>query len=67
MNHLGALAETTAARIPGGQVHLLGRINGSPVYGSLVSGTGIAEINGVMMVVKQTSPGVFEVLGPFVP
>jgi hypothetical protein len=67
MNHLGALAQSVAARIPGGQIHLLGRINGSPVYGSLVSGTGIAEVNGVTMVVKQTAQGIFEILGPFIP
>jgi hypothetical protein len=66
-NHLGALADATAARIPAGQVHLLGNIDGSQVYGSLVSGTGIAEINGVTMVVKRIASGGFEILGQFIP
>jgi RHS repeat-associated protein len=67
MNHLEAVAQATAMRVPGGKVHLIGRINGSPVFGSLVSGTGIVEINGVTMVVRKTAPGVFEILGPFIP
>jgi hypothetical protein len=64
MKDLGALAQTTARVIPGGQVHLLGNIGKSPIYGSLVTGVGIASVDGMTMIIR-TAQGNPMVLGPF--
>jgi len=45
------------------QINLIGRIGNSPIYGSLVSRVGIAEVNGVTVIVKVT-PGGPQILGP---
>ena len=64
---LGALAETVGQAVPGGQVHLLGEIDGAPVYGSLVSRVGIADVGGVTQVVRVPLGGTPEIVGPFHP
>ena len=56
-----------AEAIPGGQVNLLGDIGGSPIYGSLVSRVGIANVGGVTQVVSAPVGGTPVILGPFHP
>jgi hypothetical protein len=43
LNDLNALSKTVATAVPGGEVHLLGEVGGSPIFGSLVSRVGIAH------------------------
>ncbi|MBZ4415602.1 DUF4157 domain-containing protein [Myxococcus sp. RHSTA-1-4] len=65
LDDVGALAETVGKRIPGGQVHLLGEVEGAQVFGSLVSGTGIVSLKGVTQVVKMSAGKLVQILGPF--
>ena len=67
LRDLNALARTVGEAIPGGQVHELGEIGGSKIYGSLVSRVGIAELNGVTQVVSAPLGGVPRILGPLHP
>lgn len=62
---LSALASATNKVIPGGWVSPLGTFNGSPVFGSLRSGVGIVDLDGVTTIVKKVGENSFEVLGPF--
>jgi hypothetical protein len=57
------LSRATTDNIPGGKVNLIGRIGTSPVFGSLVSRVGIAEVNGATVVVKMVN-GQAQVIGP---
>jgi len=50
---------------PSNQVSPLGNIGGSQVMGSITSGLGICQINGVTMWVQQTGSTSFEILGRF--
>ena len=63
MTNLAHLADATFQLVPNGSVRIIGQIGNSPVYGSVVSRVGIAEVNGVTMVVKMTH-GNAQVLGP---
>ena len=63
MNNLGALTRAVTEVVPGGQVHLIGQIGNSPVYGSLRSGVGIAEVSGRTIVVRMANGNPI-VLGP---
>jgi hypothetical protein len=67
INDLNALAEAVGDLIPGGQVHLLGDIGGSPIYGSLVSRVGIVAVDGVTQVVSAPLDASPTILGPFHP
>jgi len=64
---LGALARAVGEAIPGGQIHALGDVAGSPIYGSLVSRVGIAEVKGVTQVVSAPLGGAPQILGAFHP
>jgi hypothetical protein len=63
MNNLQALTHAVLEKIPGGQLNKLGQIGNSPIYGSGRSGVGIAEVDGVTVVVKVVH-GNPQVLGP---
>jgi RHS repeat-associated protein len=65
LDDLGALSHTVGAKIPGGQVHMIGSLNGQPVFGSLVSRTGIVSTANGTQVVKVPLQGAIEILGPF--
>jgi hypothetical protein len=67
INNVGALARAVGDAIPGGQLHLLGEVGGSQIYGSRVSRIGIAEIGGVTQVVSAPLGGAVEILGPLFP
>jgi RHS repeat-associated protein len=60
---LEAVARATRSVIPNGKVSLLGNMNGYEVFGSQISGTGVVEVNDVVMVVQRIEQG-FKVLGP---
>jgi RHS repeat-associated protein len=57
-NNLNALTAAVRQIRPDAQLNYLGNIGNSQIYGSLVSGVGIAEVNGVTVVVRvvQGSP-----------
>lgn len=61
--NLTALTKAAVEKIPGGQLDQIGRIGNSPIYGSLRSGVGIAEVNGATVVVKMAN-GQPQILGP---
>jgi RHS repeat-associated protein len=63
LNNLQALTRAVVEKIPGGQLNKLGQIGNSPIYGSGRSGVGIAEVDGVTVVVKVVH-GNPQVLGP---
>lgn len=63
MNNLQALTRATVERIPGGRLDEIGRVGNSPIYGSLRSKVGIAEVNGTTVVVKMVQ-GTPKILGP---
>jgi RHS repeat-associated protein len=64
MNNLAILRDALfQVAGPDKQITQIGQIGNSPVFGSVVSRVGIAEINGVTMVVRMTH-GNPEVLGP---
>lgn len=52
-NNLSALARAVKDVDPSFQVHKIGQIGNSPVWGSIPSKVGIAEVNGVTVVVKM--------------
>lgn len=62
-NNLSALADAVRSFRPDAQVTKIGQIGNSPVFGSLRSGVGIAEVDGVTVVVKMVR-GTPQVLGP---
>lgn len=57
-DNISALVRGLRDIIPNGQVNKIGEIGNSPVFGSLRTGVGIAEVDGVQVVVKviQGSP-----------
>jgi hypothetical protein len=63
MNNVSALTRAVVERIPGGEVTKIGQIGNSPVFGSVRSRVGIAEVNGVTVVVKMVR-GQPQILGP---
>ncbi len=63
MNNLGALAQAVRDIAPAGQVNQIGQMGNSPVWGSVRSRVGIADVNGVTMVVKMIGDTA-KVLGP---
>jgi RHS repeat-associated protein len=64
MNNVGILRDALfQVAGPDKQITQIGQIGNSPVFGSVVSRIGIAEVNGVTMVVKMTH-GNAQVLGP---
>jgi RHS repeat-associated protein len=64
MNDLGALAETVAAKVPGGQVWNIGNLSTSQIWGTVRTGVGIVDINGVTTVVRALPGRPVEILGP---
>jgi len=42
-------------------------MSGSQVWGSLVSGVGIAEVGGITVIVQKLADGTFQILGRFLP
>ena len=60
--NLDILSDAVRNVRPDAQLNIIGKINGSPIYGSLVSKIGIAEVNGVTVVVKVTQEGT-QILG----
>jgi hypothetical protein len=64
MRDLTALAEVVAEKVPGGQVWRLGEVGSSPIYGTVRTGTGIVDINGVTTVVRALPGRPVEILGP---
>jgi RHS repeat-associated protein len=63
LNNLNALTQAVVNKIPGGEVTKIGQIGNSPVYGSLRSGVGIAEVEGQTVIVK-IAQGTPQILGP---
>jgi hypothetical protein len=63
MSNVSALAQAVASKVPGGQINVIGQIGNSPIYGSVVSRVGIAQVDGVTVVVKMVH-GQPQVLGP---
>jgi len=51
--NLARLADAVFQIVPNGKIEPIGRIGNSLVYGGRVSGIGIAEVNGVQVVVKM--------------
>jgi RHS repeat-associated protein len=51
-DNVAKLVQTVRAVVPNGQINKIGEIGGSPIYGSLRSGVGIAQVDGVQVVVK---------------
>jgi len=62
-DNLAKLSNAVSQIVPGGKVNVIGQIGNSQVYGSLVSGIGIAEVNGVTVIVKMAN-GNPQILGP---
>lgn len=44
------------------QVNQIGSINGEPVFGSLRSGVGIAQMDGVTMIVQKIGENQFQII-----
>ena len=64
MNNVGILRDALfRVAGPDKQINIIGKIGNSPIYGSVVSRVGIAEVNGVTVVVKVTH-GNPQILGP---
>lgn len=63
MNNVSALARAVTDFRADAQVTKIGQIGNSPVFGSVRSGVGIAEVDGVTVVVKMVQ-GQPQVLGP---
>lgn len=62
-----ALREVVAEVIPSGRVFWLGERGGAPVVGSQVSGVGVCEDGGRVIVVRRGRSGGWERLGPMAP
>jgi hypothetical protein len=67
MNDLAALGKAVKAVRPDLQVHLLGDVGGSPIFGSAVTKVGIAEVNGVTQVVSAPLGEAPQILGALHP
>jgi hypothetical protein len=64
MNNVGILRDALfRVAGPDKQINIIGKIGNSPIYGSIRSRVGIAEVNGVTVIVKVTH-GNPQVLGP---
>jgi hypothetical protein len=63
-DNVAKLVQAVRAIVPNGQINKIGEIGGSPIYGSLRSGVGIAQVDGVQVVVKvvQGTPQVIDKL-----
>jgi hypothetical protein len=65
-NDLASLSEAVKAWRADAQVHLLGKLeSGNPVFGSLVSRTGIATINNTTAVVRLAPGEAAQTIGAF--
>lgn len=62
-NNLSALAQAVRDFDPAFQVNRIGQIGNSPVWGSIPSRVGIADVNGVTMVVRMIGDTP-KILGP---
>ncbi len=61
--HILQLGNATARVIPGGQVHKIGTFKECEVWGSLISRVGIAQVDGVTIVIRELADGTWEVIG----
>jgi hypothetical protein len=64
---LEALQEAVMRLIPAGRTYFLGRYGGSPIVGSLVSGVGLAQGPGGVVVVRVRPCATVGVLGRLLP
>lgn len=67
MDDVSVLIQSLQEVVPNGKVHVIGKFNGQPIFGSGITRFGLTSIDGVTNVVRAIDGKAVEVLGRLIP